>query len=666
MDNRFRLILSLIIAVSLGGCATMETSFRSRKPNYPVALTGEMRSAFSLANESYMKGDIKGAENLYQSYITSYGYNELTDEARFKLGEIAFLNRNYDKAISHYREAYQNLYNPDIAPKAQFKEALALFNKGRFSEAYSVIERMERRDMSKVLALRVDSLAARISARLGHSRNVSIKWHLFLLDDYDAAAERDYTGKIPEQLVLRDKSNEEVLKWVRDANVTVDEINALPIELMKGKTSGGFVQYKLAMAYFAAGDIDNASKYMGKFVRGYPKHEFAADGRRLLAGLKGRTGGKSYKIGVILPLSGRYQIYGKSTLNGIQCAAGLTPPCSSPVNVELIIKDDGGQPALAAEAVVELAKENVIAIVGPLVSDCAESAAVKAEELKIPMVTLTHKEGITRTGQYIFKHSLTAGDQIDTLIDYAMGTRKLKNFAVIYPSNSYGVQFARMFKEAVQTAGGKVVYEKSYSHQELGASPPVEEEGGVTTMGEEIVTGKTKVFDVPSSVEAIFIPDSYKAIGYVVRMIHADSQEMASNVLFMGVNRWNNPGLVGRDIGLLEGAVFVDGFFKRSADVTTRIFIQSFTSAFGLDPTILEAQAYDAMGIVMAGVKNGGTSRSKLAAAIKGLKNVGGATGSITIGEDGESKRRLFILTIKNGQIDELSSTAERGNASFM
>ena len=69
--------------------------------------------------------------------------------------------------------------------------------------------------------------------------------------------------------------------------------------------------------------------------------------------------GDNYKIGVILPLTGKYAIFGKSTLHGIECAAGVFTPCESPINAELIIKDDMGLPEKAVTAVEELVNKKI-------------------------------------------------------------------------------------------------------------------------------------------------------------------------------------------------------------------------------------------------------------------------------------------------------------------
>ena len=359
MKKVIRILVVVLLVGSLAGCALFQGG-ASRKPKYPTPLDDSMKEAFTLAEQNYFNGNFGEADRLYQLYISSYGYNEYTDEARFKLGEISFMNKKYSKALSFYREAFQDLYNPQIAPKAQFKAALSLYKLKHFDQVLPLLDTMDRRDVSPILGLRTESLAIHVGNKLGSKRDDVIKWYLFLLDDYAVLSPDKYEGKVSESLVTKEEAHAVVVGWVRDANVTLASVDQLPLKYMKKKPSGGYVLYKLAMLNYANGDFDSAKKYMSSFVRGYPKNEFAGSGTALLAELKGKMSGKKFKVGVILPLSGRFSLYGNSTLHGIQCAAGLTPPCTSPYTIELIVKDSAGNAAVAEQAVDALAKEGVV------------------------------------------------------------------------------------------------------------------------------------------------------------------------------------------------------------------------------------------------------------------------------------------------------------------
>ena len=76
-------------------------------------------------------------------------------------------------------------------------------------------------------------------------------------------------------------------------------------------------------------------------------------------------------------------------------------------------------------------------IIGPMVT--AEGIAPKAQELGIPIVTLTQKESIPQKGDYIFRNFITPVNQTRTLVAYGTRTLGIKRYAILYPSDKYGI-----------------------------------------------------------------------------------------------------------------------------------------------------------------------------------------------------------------------------------
>lgn len=344
--------------------------------------------------------------------------------------------------------------------------------------------------------------------------------------------------------------------------------------------------------------------------------------------------GDNYKIGVILPLTGKYAVYGESTLHGIECAVGLFSPCEGIVHAELVVKDDAGTPERAVAAVEELAKnDKVSVIIGPLSSASIEAAAAKAQELSVPLISLSQREGISQIGDNIFSVATTASPQVDEIVGWATGTRKLKRFAVIYPKNNYGQLFKQLFTDAVAKAHGKIVMSEAYSEETLDFA-------GVFKRKE------LKEFD------AVFIPDSYKVASYLVA---AMAQEGIENVVFLGNNRWNNAGLVEMSGQAVDGAVFVDGFFDGGSSPVVKNFVSAFEQAYGINPTILEAQSYDAARLASKALQSTGGAHAKdVRDSLALTQGVEGSTGNVNFDANREARKNLFLLTVKNGKIREI------------
>src|SRR3989344_3887288 len=130
------------------------------------------------------------------------------------------------------------------------------------------------------------------------------------------------------------------------------------------------------------------------------------------------------RVGVILPLSGRYAAFGEQALKGILLAAdtfGTTFELNKGLSLEIIVKDTKDDPLASERAVEELAADkDVMGIIGQLLSVTAIGAARKAQELKLPMITLSQKQGLTGAGDYIFRNFLVPAEQAKAVVDYAV------------------------------------------------------------------------------------------------------------------------------------------------------------------------------------------------------------------------------------------------------
>ncbi|HPQ81106.1 MAG TPA: tetratricopeptide repeat protein, partial [bacterium] len=305
-----RLLILICAAAVLAGCVDGGPK-ASRTVKYPNAVTADMRAAFNAANELYRSRRFAEADAAFARIVSDFPYTEITDESRFIRGEIAFAKGDYRAALQLYGEAVSQIESPRIAPKARFKSALALSKLSRPSESLSELSKINRFDCSAVLRLRIDSLGVKASKSAGLPPNSAVVWNLFLLDDYAEAYGVAPTGIPAGELVSEDEALSEVKRWVGDGSVTESEIDSLPMKEMRGKRSGGYASYKLALVYQSAGDVDAALRVLKSFISTYPKHEFYASARGLMSELGGAIGDMAgVKIGVILPLSGRYAIYG--------------------------------------------------------------------------------------------------------------------------------------------------------------------------------------------------------------------------------------------------------------------------------------------------------------------------------------------------------------------
>ena len=370
------------------------------------------------------------------------------------------------------------------------------------------------------------------------------------------------------------------------------------------------------------------------------------------------------RIGVILPLSGKYATFGEQALKGILLAAGIFETKGQEgkgarrqdniqtANVEIIIKDTRDDPIASAKAVEYLTlNENVVGIIGPLLTITSTDAAEKAQELKVPTIVLSQKEGITNAGDYIFRNFLLPSEQAKTIALYAINKLDCKKFAVLYPNSLYGTELANFFKEEVKKGKGVIVAEEQYKE-------------GQTYFGKEVVrlfkikeTEKKegrrsiKTFEATVTADALYIPDYFDTIGLIAPHL---AYYNIKDIKLLGSNGWNSPKLIELAGKYVEGAIFTDGFFAGSKRETTLQFVNNFKDLYGTAPGIIEAQAYDAARVMIEAMLQSNGEKEDVRTKLADLKAFPGATGNITFNKDREAVKDMFMFEVKNGQIVEV------------
>jgi branched-chain amino acid transport system substrate-binding protein len=157
-------------------------------------------------------------------------------------------------------------------------------------------------------------------------------------------------------------------------------------------------------------------------------------------------------VGCLLPLSGSFALYGREVLNGVQLA--LARVSQQGLSVQLIVKDTRGSAEDAASLVHELAAaHNVMAVIGPRASRSSLSAAKKAQQIGVPIITLIQTEGITGEGEMVFQNFLTPAMEVERLVHRATRHMGLSRFAILYPDTAYGRTLMNLFWDRVEEEG---------------------------------------------------------------------------------------------------------------------------------------------------------------------------------------------------------------------
>lgn len=640
MSRWGREIAGIGLCLIMAGCGALSGGMGRKSSSSTLTATPEMERAFLQPEKQFYEKQFDEAKQGYQAYLTAFPANALTAKAYFRLGEISFHETDFPGAIAFYKKSLSRGIDPDWGSKALYKGAVCYFKRGDYKKVFSILDEIPWERADGKVGVRSGSLRASVAKKSGDVFEEK-KGLLEVVDAYEVLDPTELRVGELNWLIADKAALDEIRHWM--GSVMTHEIHEIGryknwLKRFDGRTSGGFVTWKIAQLYHQKGDYQNTALWTRQYLERYPKHEFVREGRKLLAEVdkRGNIPGAANsrgQVGVLLPLTGKYAVYGESVLHGLECAAGIFSPCRGDLGLNLLIRDSRSDPKMAAKIVDELAKDpEVQAIIGPLPTVEVDDAVAVAEQSGVPMITLSQKPNVAKAGNFIFRNFLTVSDQVSTLVDYACKHKRWKKFAITYPEGAAGEEYKKNFQEEVEQCGGKLVASSSYPE------------------GTRNFTDALRTLKLASSFDVLFIPDVYRKIPQVL----ADMKFLEmTGVHLLGGAGWDHPGLLkaGEDV---EGAIFTDGFFAKGSNFTTRDFVTTFQAAYGFEPTLLEAYAYDTMRLVGEVMREQpSATRLDFQKALAGKKNFEGVTGTISFDEDGDARRRLFLLTVDKGEIKE-------------
>jgi ABC-type branched-subunit amino acid transport system substrate-binding protein len=157
--------------------------------------------------------------------------------------------------------------------------------------------------------------------------------------------------------------------------------------------------------------------------------------------------------------------------------------------------------------------------------------------------------------------------------------------------------------------------------------------------------------------DAIFLPEYASKVNAIVAQLVAQN---IKGVQLLGADGWNAPGLVARDARLLEGAVFVDGFFANAPAPAVQTFVEQFRGRYHEAPDLLAAQAYDTLLMCAQVLKAGAHTPLQLRDGLLHVRNFDGVSGLTSMGDKRDAEKVPYLLTVKHGQIVQLNAASPR------
>jgi len=429
--------------------------------------------------------------------------------------------------------------------------------------------------------------------------------------------------------------------------------------MLQGTAIGQDARLQLARRALVQQHPDQAREHLQRLFASSVTFPYWEEAQQLLKRVSGDNWLSRDSIGVLLPLSDRYASYGDLVKKGLELA--LQEHNKTRLPVRFIYRDTMTEGVTSAQLVSSLSDDDkVMAVIGPLLSKNAGSAARRAQQEMVPLIAMAQSEGLPELGSFVFRDTLTAEQQVKSLVTYALATGNI-SFSIMRPETRLGEEMTNLFVAEVQRQGGEIIDIVSYSDDSTDFRKPIQKllwEDHEVSIPPEISEETGKAEEPPEleyplpPFHALFIPDYAERINEIAPQLVFYGLKDA---MLLGINGWNSPDLITRSGRFLKNAVFVDAFDPESQKPEVQHFVELYRHTYDEEPTILSAQGYEIANILLqiiddVKVGNRDDVRKKLAA----LADYRGITGTVGFDPYGEAIKQLYLLQVKRGKIIEV------------
>ncbi len=430
--------------------------------------------------------------------------------------------------------------------------------------------------------------------------------------------------------------------------------------MWQGTAIGQDARLQLARRALVQQKTELAKKHLQTLFASTVTFPYWQEAEQLLQRSRTETWLSRDSIGVLIPLSGRYQSYGELVKKGLELA--LQEHNKTRLPARFVYRDTAVEGVTSAQLVSGLTDDDkVIAVIGPLLGTAAGEAARRAQREMVPMVSFAQTEGLPEIGNFIFRDTLTAEQQVKRLVQYALGKGDI-SFSILYPENRLGEKMTELFIAELRASGGELVDVVSYPEdgtdfrkqiqkllwedREVKIPQTVED-----AENEEEQQEKLELEYPLAPFHALFIPDYAEQISQIAPQLVFYG---IKDVTLLGINGWNSPELASQAGRFLKDAVFVDAFYPGSKKPEVQRFMELYRQTYQEEPTILGAQAFDVATLLLQIIDDPAVgNRDDLRRKLTEVKDYRGVTGTSGFDVYGEAIKMLSLLQINRGRIVE-------------
>ena len=573
--------------------------------------------------------------------------NDLALNAYLFMARLLYKNNKKTQACVAYHQAMKLPFSYKNQNRVVYASAKCLKKEGKLKKALQLLESQLRTQQEA----------------LSHKKKMAqLQWQFIK----DRTNFKLWKIKVLSHLIHFSPSPQRVEKYKKQANQILKELK--PSELLKLASGAenyrsfeGIILFRAGKLKWREGNLPQAKSYFQKALVAPLDSSIEKKIQFYLKTEEAQRIVNSKRIGAILPLTGKRKALGKKILRGLQLGLGLTENSS----YQLIIMDSKDHPDVTKDAVEKLLYDHhVVALVGGLSGNTAEVIAEIATNFGIPSILFSHKAELTKDRSFVFQNAITSEILTTQLIQTVFKKSSMKNFAILYPEDSYGREYKTLFTKEVEKQGGTVVSAESYKSEETDFKDSIKKLIHLYDLKERkkeyeklkedylkkhsLIRLKKKrlrpenILKPIVEFDAIFIPDSIKILKKVVAHLKYFG---IKDMNLLGTNLWRSSSIKSwsKDFSLF----FINTPSLSMVKIKKSPFYRNYKNQFRSSPGLFERKAFNAGLALRTILDKRNQNRIQLQKQLENLKNLKGAFFPFGI-----SKNRIFTypLTVYSSQ----------------
>ncbi len=324
----------------------------------------------------------------------------------------------------------------------------------------------------------------------------------------------------------------------------------------------------------------------------------------IMAGLLGgqACAEDTIKIGFSAPATGQFAQIGNHLIAGAKYYMQERGTAVAGKKIELVIRDDGGQPDVAKRIAQDyIVNDKVAVLAGFTFTPVALAVAPLSAQARVPQIVMGAGTSIiTERSPYIVRTFFTIAQAAVPLAQWAAKSN-IKRVVTLVSDYAPGHDAEKVFGDELRKAGGEVVASIRVPVQNPDFAPYLQRAR-------------------EASPEAIFVFIPGNQAGTFARQ-YVERGLATSGIKLIGTGDMTDDDLLNPMGDPAIGIITAHQYSAAHDSAVNKAFVAGFKKAMGMRPNFVSVAAYDGMHVIYEALKKtgGDTDGDKLIAAMKGM-----------------------------------------------